>query len=277
MIRKTILLYSILLFTGCAITPYSRYYNDLTGGADLTQNKNVVLPTSNPGLVRGTNIQADLEKMIEDGYFLIGYSSFNSGAIDEGNAIYQGIRVHASTVMIYSRYTNTISGNLPLTLPDNKTLTTYSSGNIHSSGNIYGYGGSAFYSGNANYSGSSTTTIYGTKTMYLPFSVDRYDYLAVYYGKTKGTILGAHVTDISQDDRKELQSNKGVKISLVVKNSPAYNNDFFRGDIIRRINSVEINDVKSYYDNILKFAGQKVRFEIIRNGNVLFKDRIYYF
>jgi hypothetical protein len=275
MIKNTIILvfiFPILIFYGCAGNPYARFYFDYTGGKNLTQMKNVIIPNTEPALYTGSNPEKDMERMLEDGYFLIGYSSFNAGNVNQKRAIYQAKKVHASTVLLYSRYTNTVSGNLPLTLPDNRTSTTYGSGNVYGSGNIYGSGGSAYYTGRGYYSGSSTTTTYGTKTMYLPYNVNRFDYMAVYFGKFKSFIFGVHVQDLSPEEKRENRSNKGVKIIAVVKGSPAYKNDFFKGDVITKINEVEVYDKKSFPQLAERFLGEKVKVEIIRDGELMTKE-----
>ena len=137
-----LIIVATLLLSGCA-TPFAQFYYDQTGGVDVTKISTVILSTDNPKLFRGNNPDVDNQQMLEDGYGLLGYSSFNAGNVSEDGAINQAKDIHASVVVLYSKYTNTLSGSLPLTLPDNKTSTTYGSGNVYSSGNVYGYGGSA--------------------------------------------------------------------------------------------------------------------------------------
>ncbi len=49
--------------------------------------------------------------MMEDGYFMVGYSSFNGGNVDINGSLTQAKRVHASVVIVYSKYTNTVSSH----------------------------------------------------------------------------------------------------------------------------------------------------------------------
>jgi hypothetical protein len=113
--------------------------------------------------------------MLEAGYLLIGVSSFNAGEdVSENGALEQAKRIHADTVIIYRHYTNTLSGMMPLTVPNTQTGTAYHSGTIYDSG-----GGSAYYSG------SSQITTYGTSTTYVPYNVARYDYFATYWVRLK--------------------------------------------------------------------------------------------
>ena len=162
--KKAILITLCFLLIGCA-NPFSRFYNDQTGGHDLTPF--AIIPNGEPKLVRGNDVDKDNLRMMEDGYALIGYSSFNAGKVDEKEALVQAKKVNAATVIVYSKYINTASGHTPLILPD--TQTTYHPGSIYCSG------------GSASYFGSSTT--YGSKTTYLPYRVDRYDYYATYWIK----------------------------------------------------------------------------------------------
>jgi hypothetical protein len=269
--KKALIIVATLLLFGCA-TPFAQFYYDQTGGIDITKISTVIISTDNPKLFRGNDPDKDSQQMLEDGYTLLGYSSFNAGNVNEDGAINQAKDIHASVVVLYSKYTNTLSGSMPLTLPDNKTSTTYGSGNVYSSGNVYGYGGSAYYSGSSNYSGSSTTTTYGSKTTYIPYNVNRYDYLATYWIKIKSPIFGVHTEDLSTELRQKIGSNKGVIVNAVIKNSPAFQADILKGDILKRIEDVEIYDVKSFHDATDKYAGKKVHVIFFRDGNEINKE-----
>ena len=214
-----------LLLAGCATNPFQQYYFDRTGGMDITKLPNYLPSPKTPQLFRGENIDEDAQKMLEDGYVLIGYSSFNAGsdstsspsplllllfpmaamtthannAVGLNEAVDFGKKIHASTILLYSKYTNTLSGVMPITLPDTTTIQTNASATGHSigvgnySGMIYGSDINAMYSGRSNtnsssyVSGSATTTITGNKTTYVPYNVNRYDYFASYWFKVKPT------------------------------------------------------------------------------------------
>jgi len=272
MIKKLFIIVGItFLIHGC-VAPFSKFYNDQTGGVDITAIPTVVLSGGEPKLFRGNKEEDDSLKMLEDGYAMIGYSSFNAGNVDENGAISQAKKVHASVVIIYSKYTNTVSGTMPLTLPDTQTSTTYGSGNVYGSGNIYGAGGSAYYSGNANYSGSSTTTIYGSKTTYIPYSVRRNDYLATYWVKLKPPTFGTHIKDLTTELRQEIGSNKGMLITAVIKDSPAFYADIFRGDVLRKIGNIEIYSSENFQEALKKYQGKSINVLIYRNGKEISKE-----
>lgn len=256
----TLTIWSFLM-VGCA-TPYSQFYYDQTGGVDITTNTIVILSKDEPQIFRGNidNQEEETLQMFEDGYSLVGYSSFNAGNVNEKQAITQAKNVHASVVITYSKYTGTVSGILPLTLPTTQTS------NTTLSGNVYGSGESAIYSGTAR------TTTYGSRTTYIPYSVNRNDYLATYWIKTKPLTFGVYIRDLPTEMRLELQSNKGVLVIAVVKGSPAFQADILRGDVIRKIGDIEMYDGETCKKTISGYAGQKVNVVILREGKEIVKE-----
>jgi len=257
---KSVIVFLIgLLLTGCAANGFVKYYQDRTGGADLTKAP-VIFPTGDPKLFAGGNPDADAQRMLENGYVLIGISTFNGANVNMNDALVQAKSVKAELVLTYSQHTGTRTGVLPLTLPNTQTSTTNLSGNISGSG---GY--RSFY-GNAN------TTTYGTQTTYMPYSVERYDYLAAYWLKRKPPAFGVHVRALPPELRQQIASNKGVLVNAVVNNSPAFRCDILKGDVLRKIGDVEIYDSNSFGQAVNRFAGQKVTVEIFRDGKELQKE-----
>ena len=251
------LLVSSIFFAGCA-NPYSKFYNDYTGGINIAESSNVIMPIGKPKLIQGSNVEADGLRMLENGYILLGESNFNAGAINQNTAIDHAKKVYADTVIVYSQYTNTVSGSVPLTVPN--TQTSYHSGSIYGSGGGY-----------ASYSGSSTT--YGTSTTYMPYSFRRYDYYATFWSKAKPMSLGIHFDNLTDELRKRVESNKGVYIVAVVKDSPAFNADLLNGDVIRKFNNIEVTN-GTHFINLLiaENKGQQIELEIFRNGKTIIKQ-----
>lgn len=249
----------IILVQGCA-TPYSQFYFSRTGGMDITKDPTVIVTNEEPKLFRGSDKKKDVLAMRENGYKMVGYSSFNASNVDQNGAIAQAKKVHASVVLIYSQYRNTVSGVMPLTLPDIQTSTTSLYGNAYHSGG-----------GSANYSGSATTTTYGSKTTYIPYSVNRYNYLATYWVKRKFR-LGVFVIDLTPEIKKEVQSNKGALVIAVVKGSPAFQSDILEGDVLKSIDHTEIYDARGLSNIVAKYEGQNVVITIYRSGKLLRKE-----
>lgn len=255
--KKPLLLSTLLLaFSGCS-NPYSQFYTDYTGGINVLDNPRLIITTHEPKLLQGSDIKEDTRQMLEDGYVLLGMSSFNAAAIQQRGAIEHAKKVHADTVMVYSQYTDTLSGTMPVTVPDSQTT--------YHSGGIYGPGG-----GFATYSGHSTT--YGTRTTYIPYNIARYDYVATFWTKAKPPRLGVRFADLTPDLRTSIGSNKGVYIDVVLKNSPAFKADLLTGDIIRRFGDVEVIDARQFFDLLNTRADPNVQLEILREGETIFKE-----
>lgn len=249
----------ILIFSGC--NPYSQFYTDFTGGINILEDPRFIISTNEPKFVQGGDAEKDYIQMCENGYVCLGVSSFNAGSVNQNAAIGHAKNIHADTVIVYNRYSHTVSGSMPLIVPDTQTSTTFHSGNI------YGTGG-----GYAHYSGTSYSTTYGTRTTYIPYNVNRYDYFAAFWVKAKPMQLGVHVDDLTDELRREVGSNKGVYIRIVVKDSPAFYNDLLSGDVIRRIGEVEVIDKIHFQKLIPEAKGQKVELEIFRNGKTITKQ-----
>lgn len=246
-----------LFFMGC-INPYAKYYYDVARGIDITRVEST--STDEPKIFRGNAIETDNQTMLENGYSPLGYSSFNAGNVSENQAVIQAKDVHASVVIVYSKYTNTVSGLLPLTLPTTQTSTTSLSGSVYGSG------------GSANYYGNAYTTTQGSRTTYIPYNVNRSDYFATYWVKMKTPIFGVQVRELTPELRKQINSNKGLVIIAVIKNSPAFMADLFKGDILKKIGDVEIIDYNSFKQAGSKYTGKKVDVVILRDNQEIIKE-----
>jgi len=258
--KKMVLFSCVLIaFSGCA-NPYTQFYTDLTGDVDVLSSPNFVTPTGEPKLVKGLNVDNDTRRMLENGYSCIGISSFNAANVNTASAIAQAKKVRADTVVVYSEYTGTVSGSMPINYPDSQTTTGFHSGGIYGPGTGY-----------VTYSGSSYYTTYGTKTIYVPYNIHRFDYLATYWVKVKQFVLGVHLAPLTDELRKEIGSNKGAYVNIVVKGSPAFNSDVLVGDIIRKFNSEEVVDAPHLQSLLNANRGKEIQVELFRNGDTIVK------
>lgn len=244
-----------VLLSACA-NPYSQFYTDQLGGRSVREVPMLIPHEGDPQLFSTSDQERDGRALLENGFVLIGYSNFNAGPIDSSQAIGQAKKVGAAVVMVQSQYTNTVTGTIPYTVQNpSQTATTYHSGSVYGSG------------GYAGYSGTSTTTVPGGYTTHqIPYSVNRFDYGATFWAKSKPLVLGVHVNDLNDDLRKEIESNRGVVVNVVVKGSPAFNADIMRGDIITRINEDVVSDVQTFGTTVGRYAGREVVLRTYRVG-----------
>jgi len=248
---STVLAITVFI-AGCG-NPYDQFYSP---SPNVATHSAFLAPSSGePTLLRGTTPEQDRIKMFREGFFKVGWSSFQGGQISDEMAIAQAKKVGADRVVVYKNYRNTESGIIPLTLPDTQTA--------YHSGSVFGSGGSAMYSG--------TSTTYGTQTTYIPYSVDQYIYGATYWRKTRRGGLGVMITELSTADRQRIGSNKGTRIVAIKKGSAAFNADILEGDIIRRVDDTIIID-QSHAGKILRSKlGSEITLVLDRAGTEIVK------
>jgi hypothetical protein len=248
---------SIMMVTSCA-NPYAQFYRGYPDARTLAQYE----PSAEPLKIYTTdNFDRDIRLLLTKGYFVIGKSSFNAdgNAVTEAHLQKQAKLVGAQVVLVASHYTNTVSGAVPLVLPN--TTTSYSSG----SATVYGSGG------HATAYGSGTTTTYGTQTVMMPYQTQRFDFVAVYLAKVKPRV-GLYPKPLDDETRKTLGTNKGLIVDLVVEGSQAFMADILPGDILVSVAGQPVYSIEQYISLLRTLEGKTVAFEIIRNGALLQKQ-----
>lgn len=252
----------VLGLTGCAtVNGYSEFYTPVAGATPQAIAKTRASPPPTTPLVMHAVTPPDPKPFIQQGYAVIGYSSFNSGHSEpDSEAISEARKVGADLVVIVDpNYTGSVTSQIPLTLPTTTTSQT------NGSATAYGSGGSVTAYGN------STTTTYGSRTTYIPMTVNRYDYGAVYFVKLK-FILGVQWQPLNSEERQLVQSNSGLYVNTVVNGTPAFRSDILPGDIIETIDGKKVYDTKTASDLLSQSKGKTVKITIYRKGHLITKS-----
>lgn len=255
---RILLAASLLLLSACASNPYSTFYN----GTDNAHQLRAYVPSSEQiRILQSNDIDRDTKQLMVKGYVPIGQSLFNSGdqQINENQVYEQAVKIGAQVVITASKYTNTVSGSAPVTVPN--VTQTYSSGTATAYGS----------SGTVNAYGTGNTTTYGSNTIYVPYSIRRSDFIAVYFVKTR-SVIGAYVEPLDDDAKKMLQSNAGVRVTIVIEDSPAFNANIIPGDILTAIDGNPIKSVSNYQDMIQNLPSTTAHFTVYRNGKIIKKN-----
>jgi S1-C subfamily serine protease len=248
--------YAILIIVGtfvaCASNPYSRFYvSSAQPGRAAT-----VSPRATIEVLHGNDPDQDFLPMLENGYAFLGSSNFNGPAARARQALEQAQQVGATTVVLYGKYSGTVTGSVPIVLPNQPTTATTSE-----HGTVTGPGGTAVYSGTA------VTTVSGGSTTYnIPYRVVRYDQFASFWARAKTPILGVYYRDLNQDERSALQRNRGVVATAVVKGTPAFAADILRGDILLQVAGTDVLDVNHMNSLMQANAGRLVVLQLVRAG-----------
>lgn len=232
------------LLGGCA-NPYEKYFSPNMS----YRNPAGAEPPQAPGIqvIRGTNVDADVASMFGQGYGLIGYSAFNGKEVSTNLASAEGRKLGATRVLVYEKYTNTEESAEPVVLPTFGSVVTRGAG------------------------ATLKTSMLGATTTMVPVSVRRYDQFATYWAPIPPGILGASARNLSRDEREHLQSNRGVVVTLLRDDSPAFEADILTGDIVRTIGQTQIDDLRGLQRALTQYAGQTVDFAILRDGKQITK------
>ncbi len=91
------------------------------------------------------------------------------------------------------------------------------------------------------------------------------------YGEKLFDILGLRVETFENRDPKNLDYVNGVKIVEVKKDSPAFDNNINRGDIITEMGKTSIKEKNEYDLELESYSkGNTIMLRIVRNGNPLY-------
>jgi S1-C subfamily serine protease len=123
---------------------------------------------------------------------------------------------------------------------------------------------------NGSYSGTSTT--YVPQTTMVPYSVDRYSQIAAYFKPLDRKGLGVKFDSLSDQQRQQIGTNKGLAITAVRKGSPAFMADVLPGDIILSVNGQPVFDAQSSFAAMLAARGGTADLVISRNGDQIKKS-----
>ena len=238
---------ALLALSACQ-SAYSQFYKP------IPDNDLDLLPfNAEPSIGAGSGDErGDVIKMYEQGYGLIGVASFVGASQPESAAIEQARVVHAAVVLISSKYRNTATGAVPLTLPTSTIAV------LNGTVNAFGSGGTA----SGNYSGSTTT--YGTQTTYIPYSVDKYEQAGLFFAALERKKLGVMLDELSDEQRGVAGTNRAMRVTAVRTGSPAFLNDILAGDLLLSIGGRSVYDSASVRAALAAAVGHQTEFRLIR-------------
>ena len=105
---------------------------------------------------------------------------------------------------------------------------------------------------------------------------DDYLYNIVFLNKVELTGIGISVKGLSVEKRKEIESNYGLEIESIRKDSEAYKKDVLPDDMITKVNDNKILTKEEYEKILLENKGKSINIEILRKGKLLNKELLVY-
>jgi len=171
----------------------------------------------------------------------------------------QGKTVGAQYIVVSTKYARTVQGAIP--------ITTFAPQTTYSNGTASAFGSGGYATG--TYNGTSTT--YSQQTSYMPYSVARYDQLAVYFVPLTRTGMGLLFRDITAQEAQGLGTQKAVAVAAVRRGSPAFDADILPGDIVTSIGGQVVFDSGMAIAAIRASYGSDAVVTIQRNGQAIQK------
>lgn len=179
------------------------------------------------------DLKKDVAAMETDGYELVGYSAFNGKEAGQKAVAKQAMTVGATDVIYLEKYTDT-----------------------ESAGAI----------GNTSYSR------WGAFSFVTPMTVRRYDQAALYFRKAPREGIGIYPRALTDEEKVEIGSNKGIFVTAVTNGSPAFAADILPGDILIDIDGHAVWDADSIGSAIEASKGKAVDITVVRAGRKISKS-----
>jgi serine protease Do len=277
LLNKLLNLTLMLVVAGCASTSSVKQFYE--SDPNLNQTLSNLEPWSGELKILQVSEPSEEWKNAErNSYKLFGRSRFyGASSYDPVPDIRKhGTEIEADLAIWVKSFKDTVTGTMPTyAWVPGTTSTTTASGNVNSnaSGYLSGLGGNTYLNldGNSQISGQSTTTTSGrmVPTGTQSYSVERSNYYVGFYRKHKKNRLGISWNELSDEMKKKLETNSGIVIRIIKRNSPAFDADLLEGDII-----MEMNNSKVSYSNLLDLisnSGNEATFKIIRNDKEIEK------
>lgn len=204
-----------------------------------TQQKGLMSVQASPETViyTGKNRTEDNISMLENGFDLMGVSSFQAPDIPPDLAVSHGKAIKADQALVYVKQA---AGKTPASQMQ-------------------------FYK-EAIKKGQVLTE----KDVVI--EKKQFDYFATYWAKLPPPALGVHMVkllpkdDLDAEEKQEAkQGAQGLKILAVIHDSPAEQAGILRGDQLTAINNHKLNKPEDLYTHIRQLRGKAVAITLLRN------------
>ncbi|MSQ80594.1 MAG: PDZ domain-containing protein [Candidatus Methylopumilus sp.] len=189
----------------------------------------------------GMNKDKDNIRMLEDGFDLMGTSSFQGPFIEPNQALKHAQSAEADVVLVYDRKINKMTRSSRLK-------------QIHDEMR-------------KENKGEKNTSVEITETD-LKDKNSKFEFYATYWAKLPKPILGVHVIKLitKNADTRESQQEPGLKVIAVIKDSPAYKAGIQRGDAILLFNDLNAESPEEFTKTVFKAQGTKVQIKYMREN-----------
>jgi S1-C subfamily serine protease len=212
----------------CAVPALAEPFEEFLQQPDATVRDRVIPYRSTPQILTSSNLDADVVRFVENGYAVLGFSSFIGAHQRLERAQRQGRRLRAEVVIYSSTYIDTESrGSVIMPHP-------------------FGIPGAVV----------------------TPMEFSRYDQTAVYLARLRPEQIGFGfgMSPLTPGQALTLGSGRGFVVAHVVRGSPAFDAGIIRGDIVLTIAGRDVSTPERLLEVRRDLAGQTADVEILRGG-----------
>lgn len=261
--RFYFMVFPVFLISACA-NPYRANFNSTMDRFPTWMGNRLAPKAERPELFTSDNIRADNWKLFEKGYIMIGFSKFDGPNVDTRLALKEGRAAGADIVLVQKKFSKTLTETVTVTqwAPDEVT-------EVREETDIAG--GSR---GRRQVSRrTEIRTSRDPETVYVPKQVDYYEHSATFWRKVRSPLFGAFVEDLTDELKQKHETNRGLVVRAVMIDSPAYEADLLKGDVILKMNGEPVPSAQRFYEDLASRAGKKVDLLIAR-GEKTVKRRL---
>ena len=236
----------LLLILGC----FSFSMNPVTTKYESVKNEKIEkdLDKKDIQVLRSENLENDYRMLFEEGYEVLGSSNFESFKITESTMKSHAKKIGAGLVL----YSETFKNKKEFIEWDPFVRKTH----------CYEHDRDIFDDC------STGDWVYVYRDDYL--------YNIVFLNKVELTGIGISVKELSVEKRKEIESNYGLEIESIRKDSEAYRKNVLPDDVITEVNGNKILTEEEYEKILLENKGKTINIEILRKGKLLNKELLVY-
>lgn len=179
-----------------------------------------------PRIYKGEKKEDDYHRMLERGYDMMGYSSFEAGDVAPELALQYAREIKADLVLVYSTQSGGVAPSMKAERIRQQALTQD-----------------------------------GVVADAPPEAQIRYHYFASYWARLAPPKIGVHVNGPSPSDDRI-----GLPVVAVLKQSPAAVAGLESGDVLTRIGDIELDKPEKLTAAAIKYAGKTVPLSFRRDG-----------
>lgn len=244
-----VLAVAVATLVGCSSNAYRESYRSSLERWPSGEVSRLLPRTGKAQILTSNDIEEDANRMMENGYLLLGRSRFQSEQVNPEAAREVADDLGASVVLVKAQYAKTVQEAIPVEryIPTRRE-----------------------HASRAAAGGNERAPMLGEFRMtYVRKSVDYFDLAATFWAKSKPPIFGVLVEGrgdkVRQSDPSgETPGGRGVVIRAVIADSPAAAAGVLRGDVIVRFAGTEITDPDQFFDTVVANKGRDVEVDLVR-------------